>query len=311
MSVRGGTSRATHPLIVGGVRFTLSGPLTVTRFPPAFRAFLDADVPWDLACRVRCRGADALLASEPRVPDQPWTFARDLENDHLIRRAATGETVWRIDAPRSFEQAVVRWHPSLFSACYSSYEYAWGTGLGLALTVMRLQAVGGVAFHGTAAEVDGQGILGLGISGSGKSTLARMLQDAGCAVLSDERPLVRRNPDVPPEGSGAAGFRVYGSPWPSSAGAAQNTHAPLRRIYFLEHGQTNRIRPLTPAEALSRMIPVTAIPWREPCQLDPYLVTIDGLLRFVPCSVFAFRPEPAAISHIREDLASLPPRGTP
>jgi hypothetical protein len=158
-----------------------------------------------------------------------------------------------------------------------------------------------------AAAWDGIGILGVGVSGQGKSTLARLLHDAGAAVLTDERPIVRQvcpHAGQPSAVVSPAAFRVYGSPWPSSGGFFRNAHAPLRHIYLLEHGSTDRIVPLPPREALRRLIPVIAIPWQDPVLLDACLQTLDALLSAVPCSVFAFRPESGAARCLRDHLGA-------
>ena len=90
----------------------------------------------------------------------------------------------------------------------------------------------------------------------------------------------------------------------SSAGFARDAWAPLRRIYFIEHGGASRITPLDPTAALRRFIPVTTVPWQAPGLLDPALATIGALVAHIPCAVLAFRPEACAVAAIRADLAA-------
>ena len=220
----------------------------------------------------------------------------------MVRRDQGGESLWRITGPLSFEQATVTWHPDRFAEFYGTYEQAWGKGMGLSLLVLSLRARGGLVLHGVAADLAGQGIACVGISGTGKSTLARLLEGAGAKVLTDERPVFRQWPPPAPGGESSSSFRVYGSPWPSSAGFARNEWAPLRRLYFLEHGETDRITPLTAKEAVSRLIHVATIPWQDPALLDPCLATVESLLSAVPCAVLAFRPTPDVVEVIRGDL---------
>ncbi len=289
-------------LAIAGVRFTLSGVNTAQAFPSAFQSFLDVRTGADLDCAVSCPGPDAGLASQPAAPDKPWSFTASAGVCTVTRRNEQGEVLWKISAPLAFDQATITWNPNRFPNVYGSYEQAWSTGLGLSLLVLRLREQGGLIFHGAAAELAGQGIVGVGISGSGKSTLARLLDAAGAKVLTDERPVLRQWPTAGVAPS--KGFRVYGSPWPSSAGFARNEWVPLRRLYFLEHGEQNRIIPLTPREAVSRLIHVATIPWQDPALLDPCLETVESLLRDIPCAVLAFRPTPAVVDLIRADLNS-------
>lgn len=243
------------------------------------------------------------MTVEPPQPGSHWQFQVEGGQFVLTRRAVDGVPLWRILAPLSFDSASVSWHPQRFSAVYGDFVKSWTFGFGLALLVLRLRACGGVVFHGSTAVLDGRGIICTGVSGTGKSTIARLLHAAGAAVLSDERPVVRQwpMPVCDAQLAATADFRVYGSPWPSSAGFALNAWAPLRRIYFLEHGDTNRLTPLTPREAFNRIIQVATIPWQDATLFDPCLKTIETLLRLVPCAVLSFRPTPEVVDLIRQD----------
>ena len=288
-------------LTIAGVRFALS-ELDITAFPLVFGAFREGATDADLDCEVSCTGPDDALVSQPPAPDKPWSFTVREGVCEVIRRNQDGEALWRIVGPLTFERAAVTWNPLRFIGFYGSFERALGMGLGLSLLVLRLRARGGLVLHGTAADVDGQGILCVGISGRGKSTLARLLDAAGATVLTDERPVLRQWPAPGADAVPSAAFRVYGSPWPSSAGFARDAWAPLRRIYFIEHGETDLVTPISPRDAVSRLIHVATIPWQDPTLLDPYLSTVDALLRAIPCAVLSFRPTPAVADTIRDDL---------
>jgi hypothetical protein len=294
-------SRAANPvnpciLRVAGVRFVLpDAPPAVTAWPEPFHDFLAGDAGGtDLACEVRCLGADASLAAEAPQPDAPWQFRTCDGGCELTRRSSDGVAIWRVRAPLGFEEAVLSWHPQRFHAVYGDYQHAWTTGLGLSMLVFRLREHGGLVLHGSAMRLQGDGILCAGVSGAGKSTIARLLHSAGAEPLTDERPVVRL--------THPAGFHVHGSPWPSAAGFARNAGAPLRRLYFLEHGPEDRLTPLAPREALQRLVHVTTIPWHDPVFFDPCLATIEALLQSVPCAVLSFRPTKEVVDVIRKDL---------
>ena len=295
---------------VADVRFSFCKLLDSSLLSPAFQPFLAHAGPADLACAVTGMGPDDSLSRMRVAPDEPWSFRRSGDRFEVMRRDREGHVVWRITGPVPFESATVQWHPARFIQRYGTFERTLGQGIGLVLLTLRLLTHRGFVLHAVAADLDGEGILCAGVSGRGKSTLARLLDGAGATVLSDERPVVRQWPlpggDAAPPRSGC---RVYGSPWPSSANMARNAWAPLRRLYFLEHGSANRITPLDPAAALRRLIPVATVPWQAPSLLDPLLDTIGALVTGIPCAVLAFRPEADAVAAIRGDLADA--RETP
>lgn len=290
---------------IAGVSLSFSKPLDAALLPPSFQPFLTHAGSADLTCAVGGLEPDNAIARMHVAPDEPWTFKRTAEDFEVLRRNRAGHVLWRVAGPAPLESATILWHPERFTQYYGFFERTLGQGIGLVLLTLRLLTHRGFILHATAAELDGTGILCAGVSGRGKSTLARLLDGAGATVLSDERPVVRQwpLPGAEAEPSPPA-FRVYGSPWPSSADMYRNARAPLRRIYFLEHGSENRITPLEPSAALRRLIPVTTVPWQSPALLDPLLETIEALVTSIPCAVFSFRPEPDAVEAIRDDLAN-------
>jgi hypothetical protein len=188
----------------------------------------------------------------------------------------------------------------VFHRYYATYDRCWIRSLGRLMLSFRLRAAGGLVFHGTAAEMKGQGVLCVGPSGRGKSTLARLLDAAGFRVLSDERPVVRMYHGT--ETKASASFLAHGTPWHSSGGFALPESVPLRRIYFIEHGAENQMTPLPPGQALSRLIDVAIVPWQTPILFDPCLQTIEALLAAVPTARFAFRPDASAADVLRRSL---------
>lgn len=298
-------TRRSTSLTIAGVRFTPLASEDFQAFSPSFLSFTDDSLCSDLSCELSAQGPDDSLLTEPPAHGKPWTFTVSDPVCAVIRRNQEGQVLWKFSGPLSFERVSITWHPFLFADFYGSYGRAWSTGLGFSLLMLRLCAQGGLVLHGTAANLDGQGLLFVGISGKGKSTLARLLDSAGATVLTDERPIVRQWPAPTGDPKTAPGdiFRVYGSPWPSSAGFACNAWAPLKRIYFIEHGATDQITPLMPREAVHRLIHVATIPWQDPALLDPYLATVNRLLQSIPCAVLSFRPTADVVEVIRTDLS--------
>ena len=130
------------------------------------------------------------------------------------------------------------------------------------LTVVFLMPRQGLLHHAAAAIFRERMWLFPGCSGSGKSTLSTLLaQCPQFEVVGDDSVATRYRAAPPP---GAEAWRAYGTPWPSTSGFAVNTAAPLGGLFFLEHAPVNRIRPLSPREALHRLLPATNLLWWHP-----------------------------------------------
>lgn len=155
------------------------------------------------------------------------------------------------------------------------------------LAIHALAPRGGLLVHGAGAVLQGRGVVFPGVSRAGKSTLAKLLIAAGYGenLLSDDRVILRER---------AGGWQAFGTPWPGEAGIAADRAAPLHAIAFLRQADENRFVPLSAAEALRRLLPVTSVPWHDEALTATVLDTCDAILSRVPCYAFHFRPEPAA-----------------
>jgi hypothetical protein len=120
--------------------------------------------------------------------------------------------------------------------------------LDLLLVASFLARQGGMLLHATAIRDDGQGFVFSGPSGAGKSTLAGLWRvDGRAQVLNHDLVALRRGPD--------GGLAVYGTPWWTEDPAlCSPLGAPLRAIYFIEHGTSNRITPLRGSEAAVSLV---------------------------------------------------------
>ena len=209
-----------------------------------------------------------------------------------------GEVMWRMTGMTPFERLSFEWHPTAFDAMYGALPYGRCNIVAILALVLRLLPIGGLVLHGSSQVVDGAGIICTGPSGQGKSTISRLFQQGGIPVLTDEHPIVR-----PRCGVEKTGFQVYGSPWPSSGKFALNASAPLKKIYFLEHGPVNTLEPLTTREAVLRLLDVSLVPWMDPAFFDPILKTLEALIHDVPHAVLRFRPDASVVDFIRHDVS--------
>jgi hypothetical protein len=140
----------------------------------------------------------------------------------------------------------------------------------------------GACMHAAALDLDGKGYLFPGRSGAGKSTIARSFTARNRALLSDDRVVVRKIGDK---------FRCFGTPWAGDAGIAENRSLPLNGIFFIHHGNENRIETITPREAFERLMPVTSIPWYDDKVMPAVLSFCEDLALHVPAYVLHFTPD--------------------
>ena len=249
--------------------------------------------------------SDELLNTLDVLPDESFKIWFDGALLHALKRNATGVPLWSLEAMNEeMSEYRASYNPVGFDKYYYSRDDLICKELGLLILVLSLHARGGLVFHGSASILEGNGILCVGRSGIGKSTISRILHNQGAKVLCDERPVVRLMPSIREEDKEIQTPFLYGSPWPNDGGLALNDKAPLRRIYFLEHGLDNRITPLSAKESSTRLIQCANVLWEHPKLLDPCLQTIEALLANVPTAVLSFKPDEEVVEVIRQDLAT-------
>jgi len=281
--------------VLADIEFQFSN-LTASEFNDFFVPFFRSDSTLTDRCFVDVAGASPELnALHSRLA---WNFLQDGARACLTGANPAGDVMWRMTGDAPFDRLRFEWHPTAFDAMYRNEAYgSYGIIVILAL-VMRLLHAEGLVLHGAAQVVDGQAILCTGPSGRGKSTISKLFDGAGVPVLTDERPIVRRRTVT-----GKTHFQIYGSPWPSSGGFALNASAPLKKIYFLEHGPENALLPLTTRAAVLRLLDVALVPWMDTSFFDPLIQIIESLIRDVPHAVLRFRPDASVVDFIRRDLA--------
>jgi hypothetical protein len=279
------------------IRFTFSS-LPPDSFSAFFKTFLFQGGAVSERCFIDVRGANPELCA--LRANGAWTFSQEGGRACLLGANPAGEVMWRMTGRSPFEDLCFEWHPTAFEAMYRNEVYGMYGIVAILALVLRLLPLGGLVIHGSSQVLDGQGIICTGPSGRGKSTISRLFHGCGVPVLTDERPIVR-----PCGTAGAAGFRVYGSPWPSAGKFVLNASAPLKKIYFIEHGPEHVIAPLTTREAVLRLLDVALVPWLDSAFFDPMIQTLESIIGSVPYAVLRFRPEASVVDLIRRDLASF------
>jgi hypothetical protein len=157
------------------------------------------------------------------------------------------------------------------------------------LLVNRIAYLGGVLIHGCGLIYEGRGHLFTGTSGAGKSTLASLWQPTGVPILSDERVIVRRD---------ANDVTLHGTHKGSAADMSLPGNAPLASVNFIKQSSENYIRPLSPAEAVSRLL-VTSFPtFYFKVGMENTVSILADVVRRVPTYEFGFRNDPSAVEFL-------------
>jgi hypothetical protein len=280
---------------IAGIRFNFVN-MRADKFSANFLPFLYSDAAGGAEAASACCSVDVTGPDEGLrglKSDKAWSFESRSGCAVLHGANAAGDVLWRMSGRFPFEELSFAWNPDTFFATYNSaYHGPYGIIVILAL-VLRLLDLKGIVLHCSASVVNGAGIICTGRSGRGKSTISALLRQEGVDVLTDERAVIRAE---------TAGLRVYGTPWPSSGMCVLNSAAPLRKLYFLEHGAANTLEALAPGATLKRLLDVVMVPWMNSDFFDPLIDVLERVASGVPACVLSFVPDRAVVQFIREDL---------
>jgi len=153
------------------------------------------------------------------------------------------------------------------------------------LTVTHFLAMReGVEVHACGVlNPSGESHLFVGQSGAGKTTMARLYQKLNqVKILSDDRIVLRRK---------SHGIWMYGTPWHGEAEIASPEKGHLTKIFFLRHGEKNRLVPLGKAEAVSRLFTSCFPPFYHQQAIEFILAFFDEVVKTIPCYELTFFPD--------------------
>ena len=112
----------------------------------------------------------------------------------------------------------------------------------------------GFFFHSSALELDGEGYLFTARSGTGKSTHTanwRKVFGDRVVMINDDKPIIRKI---------GGRFYVCGTPWMGKSDIGCNRIAPIRAIYVLQRGETNRAEKISPGPVFKQLLEATLLP---------------------------------------------------
>ena len=146
----------------------------------------------------------------------------------------------------------------------------------------------GIHFHASAIAYEGKAYLFSADSGTGKSTHTRLWQQ----LFGEEAKVF--NDDKPPLRYLDGAWYAYGAPWCGKDHININMKVPVAAICFLKQAPENRIRRLSQAEAVSRIISQTIRKFKKVERMDLMLSHVEKIVREIPIFELENRPEPAA-----------------
>ena len=111
--------------------------------------------------------------------------------------------------------------------------------------------------HGSTVAVDGKAYLFTAKCGTGKSTHTRLWRQVfgqRAVMVNDDKPFLKLTED---------GILACGSPWSGKHGLDTNVTLPLQGICILTRGKENRIRRISPEEALPMLLHQSYCPMEQ------------------------------------------------
>lgn len=133
-------------------------------------------------------------------------------------------------------------------------------------------------FHSAVIEYQGKGYAFSAQSGTGKSThiaLWKKRFGESVHIVNGDKPIMRFV-----DGK----LRAYGTPWCGKEGWQNNTSVELAAICFLERSAVNKIRKITPDEAVMLIFKQILTP-NDVESVDALFPLLDKTLREIPCYV--------------------------
>ena len=146
--------------------------------------------------------------------------------------------------------------------------------------------------HGSTVAVDGKAYLFTAKCGTGKSThtrLWRQIFENRAQMVNDDKPFLKLT---------ESGVLACGSPWSGKHGLDNNITVPLQGICILERGKENRIRRISPQEALPMLLHQSYCPLDE-AKHDRFMELVSQLAASTSlwCMECNMDPSAAEISH--------------
>ena len=288
------------PIRIANILIELTSPLSAVelgiegRLGP-FRATNSPEKP---LARVALRWEESSSPPVPRGdliydPGSIWKMYRDGQDNYAALAYQNEGQAARV---QSVLRANAVWNDLTLTEQRTGTPWQSLLNVGAGELVLRAAILftGGLVFHSSALDDNGQGIVFIGHSGAGKSTQVELwCQEPGVIAMNDDRIAVRME---------ANGPMCYGTPWGGTADIARNHATPLAALIVLEQAPENAIQPLAPAAAASLLAARAFLPYWDPALMQRAFTNLDAILARVPVYRLRCRPERAVIPLVRSVL---------
>ena len=148
----------------------------------------------------------------------------------------------------------------------------------------------GLMLHACSVNDNGRGYLFAGNSTHGKSTIAKLWSKSGATILNDDRIIVREK-----DGE----FWMYGTPWHGDFNKVSPNGLPIRKLFFLRHGEKNSAVSRKGAEAVSMLLTRSFPTFWDKKGMDYTLGLLDRMASKLPCYELDFLPDKRIIDFVR------------
>ena len=159
----------------------------------------------------------------------------------------------------------------------------------------RLLSFDGMLLHSSAVCFENKTFVFSADSGIGKSTHTHLwtkyVKDA--FILNDDKPAVRKVDGV---------YKAYGTPFSGKNDESENCGMPVSAIVFIERSKENKIRKISPIEAVPLIYKQTIKPTVSPKHMDILFRFLDGLLASIPSYILSCDISPEAVKTSFEEL---------
>jgi hypothetical protein len=201
-----------------------------------------------------------------------------------INRYYNAATLYCSDLYIKKEEKVLPWMP-----LYSQ--------VGRILIMHYLAQRKGMTLHSAGLVIHGKACIFPGKCGTGKSTMMRQFASVNRPdLLSDDRIIVREIEDK---------IFAYGTPWPGQDNIAQNAGAPLACMFFISHGTTNRIKDMSPQQAMEKLYPVVSMPWYDREAVPKLLDFMEEVVKSTPSVELQCKPDTEVVDIVSNFISSL------
>lgn len=144
----------------------------------------------------------------------------------------------------------------------------------------RLLSFDGMLLHSSVVAFDGKAYVFSANCGVGKSTHTHLwtkyLKDA--FILNDDKPAVRRTDGV---------YKAYGTPFSGKNDESENVGLPIGAVVFIERSKINKIKKISPTEAVPLIYQQTTQPVASPKHMNILFGFLDGFLTTVPSYILS------------------------